>query len=62
MSQAARDRLFRGYGPLIGLTAMFLAIAVLVPSQTASGRRWGRRQRIISDRSEQRTGSGPDRR
>lgn len=28
-----RDRLFRGYGPLIGFTAMFLAIAVLVPSQ-----------------------------
>jgi hypothetical protein len=29
----ARDRLFRGYGPLIGFTAVFLAIAVLVPSQ-----------------------------
>lgn len=28
-----RDRLFRGYGPLIGFTAIFLAIAVLVPSQ-----------------------------
>lgn len=28
-----RDRLFRGYGPLIGFTAVFLAIAVLVPSQ-----------------------------
>lgn len=30
---AAKDRLFRGYGPLIGFTALFLAIAVLVPSQ-----------------------------
>ena len=29
----ARDRLFRGYGPLIGFAAMFLAVAVLVPSQ-----------------------------
>ena len=28
-----RDRLFRGYGPLIGFTAVFLAVAVLVPSQ-----------------------------
>ena len=28
-----KDRLFRGYGPLIGFTAVFLAIAVLVPSQ-----------------------------
>lgn len=34
MNQPNRDRLFRGYGPLIGFTAMFLAIAVLVPSQT----------------------------
>ena len=33
MSAPARDRLFRGYGPLIGFTAVFLAIAVLVPSQ-----------------------------
>ncbi|MFM7509119.1 MAG: hypothetical protein ACKO5A_06180 [Actinomycetota bacterium] len=31
--RGARDRLFRGYGPLIGFTAVFLAIAVLVPSQ-----------------------------
>jgi hypothetical protein len=30
---AAKDRLFRGYGPLIGFTALFLAIAVLVPSR-----------------------------
>jgi hypothetical protein len=29
----ARDRLFRGYGPLIGFIAVFLAVAVLVPSQ-----------------------------
>jgi len=29
----ARDRLFRGYGPLIGFAAVFLAVAVLVPSQ-----------------------------
>lgn len=29
----ARDRLFRGYGPLIGFAAIFLAVAVLVPSQ-----------------------------
>jgi hypothetical protein len=29
----ARDRLFRGYGPLIGFAALFLAVAVLVPSQ-----------------------------
>ena len=28
-----RDRLFRGYGPLVGFMAVFLAIAVLVPSQ-----------------------------
>ncbi|MGB3412712.1 MAG: ABC transporter substrate-binding protein [Microthrixaceae bacterium] len=35
MSQANRDRLFRGYGPLIGFSALFLAIAILVPSQTA---------------------------
>jgi hypothetical protein len=28
-----RDRLFRGYGPLIGFAAMFLAVAVLVPSK-----------------------------
>lgn len=34
MSQANRDRLFRGYGPLIGFSALFLAIAILVPSQT----------------------------
>ncbi len=34
MNQLNRDRLFRGYGPLIGFTAMFLAVAVLVPSQT----------------------------
>src|SRR5690606_25856582 len=33
MIPSARDRLFRGYGPLIGFTAVFLAIAVLVPSQ-----------------------------
>ncbi len=29
----AKDRLFRGYGPLIGFAAAFLAVAVLVPSQ-----------------------------
>lgn len=29
----ARDRLFRGYGPLIGFAAVFLAVAILVPSQ-----------------------------
>ena len=28
-----KDRLFRGYGPLVGFAAVFLAIAVLVPSQ-----------------------------
>lgn len=28
-----KDRLFRGYGPLIGFTAMFLAVVVLVPSK-----------------------------
>ena len=28
-----RDRLFRGYGPLIGFAAVFLAVAILVPSQ-----------------------------
>ena len=33
MTTPARDRLFRGYGPLVGFTAAFLAIAVLVPSQ-----------------------------
>jgi hypothetical protein len=33
VTSGARDRLFRGYGPLIGFTALFLAIAVLVPSQ-----------------------------
>ena len=33
MTPSPRDRLFRGYGPLIGFTALFLAIAVLVPSQ-----------------------------
>lgn len=34
MSSGSKDRLFRGYGPLIGFTALFLAVAVLVPSQT----------------------------
>ena len=33
MSSPVRDRLFRGYGPLVGFTAVFLAVAVLVPSQ-----------------------------
>ncbi len=33
MSASDGDRLFRGYGPLIGFAAIFLAIAVLVPSQ-----------------------------
>ncbi|MHB1138022.1 MAG: ABC transporter substrate-binding protein [Microthrixaceae bacterium] len=33
MSSPVRDRWFRGYGPLVGFTAVFLAIAVLVPSQ-----------------------------
>lgn len=33
MSSPVRDRLFRGYGPLVGFTALFLAVAVLVPSQ-----------------------------
>jgi len=32
-SPPVKDRLFRGYGPLIGFTALFLAIALLVPSQ-----------------------------
>ncbi len=32
MAAGARDRLFRGYGPLIGFAAIFLAVAVLVPS------------------------------
>lgn len=30
----APHRLFRGYGPLVGFAAMFLAVAMLVPSQT----------------------------
>lgn len=34
MSSGSRDRLFRGYGPLIGFTALFLAVAVMVPSQS----------------------------
>ncbi len=33
MADGAKDRLFRGYGPLIGFAAVFLAVAVLVPSQ-----------------------------
>ncbi len=33
MSSPTKDRLFRGYGPLVGFAAVFLAIAVLVPSQ-----------------------------
>ncbi len=33
MADRAKDRLFRGYGPLIGFAAVFLAVAVLVPSQ-----------------------------
>ncbi len=28
-----KDRLFRGYGPLIGFTALFLAVVLLVPSK-----------------------------
>ena len=28
-----KDRLFRGYGPLIGFTALFLAVVMLVPSK-----------------------------
>ena len=34
MSSGSRDRLFRGYGPLISFTALFLAVAVMVPSQS----------------------------
>jgi len=37
MSGPFRDRLFRGYGPLIGFTAVFLAIVLLVPSQVPEG-------------------------
>ena len=33
MSSSVRDRLFRGYGPLIGFAAAFLVIALAVPSQ-----------------------------
>ena len=33
MTDRSRDRLFRGYGPLVGFAAVFLAVAVLVPSQ-----------------------------
>lgn len=33
MSDTNKDRLFRGYGPLVGFMAAFLAIALLVPSQ-----------------------------
>ena len=33
MADRSRDRLFRGYGPLVGFAAVFLAVAVLVPSQ-----------------------------
>lgn len=33
MTSPARDRLFRGYGPLVGFAAAFLAISLLVPSQ-----------------------------
>lgn len=32
-----RDRLFRGYGPLIGFTALFLAVVLLVPSKVPEG-------------------------
>lgn len=32
MSAPFKDRLFRGYGPLIGFTAVFLAVVLLVPS------------------------------
>ena len=38
-----KDRLFRGYGPLIGFTALFLAVVVLVPVQGPRvGQRGGR--------------------
>ena len=33
MSSPFQDRLFRGYGPLIGFTAVFLAVVLLVPSK-----------------------------
>lgn len=32
-----KDRLFRGYGPLIGFTAVFLAVVLLVPSKVPEG-------------------------
>jgi hypothetical protein len=33
MSSPFQDRLFRGYGPLVGFTAVFLAVVILVPSR-----------------------------
>jgi hypothetical protein len=37
MSSPLKDRLFRGYGPLIGFAAMFLAVVLLVPSKAPTG-------------------------
>ena len=37
MSSPFQDRLFRGYGPLIGFTAVFLAVVLLVPSRAPEG-------------------------
>lgn len=37
MSSPFQDRLFRGYGPLIGFTALFLAVVLLVPSKAPEG-------------------------
>ena len=54
MTSPTKDRLFRGYGPLIGFAAVFLAIAVLVPSQQ-------KEVAVASiDDSELGTGSGTD--
>lgn len=37
MSSPFKDRLFRGYGPLIGFAAIFLAVVLLVPSKAPDG-------------------------
>jgi hypothetical protein len=37
VSSPFQDRLFRGYGPLIGFTAVFLAVVLLVPSKAPEG-------------------------
>ena len=54
MSSPVRDRLFRGYGPLIGFAVAFLVIALVVPSQQ-------REVRVESSASKSaRSGTGAD--